>query len=212
VLITAIGVSLLLQNVGLLDEVFGPTPRTIHFLVDNVTLFTIADVPFRLLDVTTILLTAVLTFALERLVYKTKMGRAMRAVAYDERTASLMGINVNQVVMVTFAIGSALAAAGGLLSGLKFDLRQTADATWVLLGLKAFVAAVVGGIGNVRGAVLGALLIAFVEVFVHRYLTKPWPNAVWVGQLKDIYVFGILILVLLVRPSGILGRHTVEKV
>jgi branched-chain amino acid transport system permease protein len=212
VLITAIGVSLLLQNVGLLDEVFGPTPRTINFLVDNITLFTVANVPFRLLDVTTIVLTAVLTFALERLVYKTKMGRAMRAVAYDERTASLMGINVNQVVMVTFAIGSALAAAGGLLSGLKFDLRQTADATWVLLGLKAFVAAVVGGIGNVRGAVLGALLIAFVEVFVHRYLTKPWPNEVWVGQLKDIYVFGILILVLLVRPSGILGRHAVEKV
>jgi branched-chain amino acid transport system permease protein len=212
VLITAIGVSLLLQNVGLLDQVFGPTPKTMRGLVDNATLFTVADVPFRLLDVTTILLTAALTFGLERLVYGTKMGRAMRAVAYDERTASLMGVNVNMVVMVTFGIGSALAAAGGILAGLKFDLRQTADSTWVLLGLKAFVAAVVGGIGNVRGAVIGALLIAFVEVFIHRYITKPWPNATWVGQLKDIYVFGILILVLLFRPSGILGRHTIEKV
>jgi branched-chain amino acid transport system permease protein len=140
------------------------------------------------------------------------MGRAMRAVAYDERTASLMGINVNQVVMVTFAIGSALAAAGGLLSGLKFDLRQTADATWVLLGLKAFVAAVVGGIGNVRGAAAGALLIAFVEVFVHSYVLKAFPGRPWVGQLQDIYVFGILILVLLFKPSGLLGKATVEKV
>lgn len=212
VLITAIGVSLLLENVGLLDQVFGPSPKTMRGLVSNDSLFSVANVPFRFLDVTTILLTAALTFGLERLVYRTKMGRAMRAVSYDERTASLMGVNVNEVVMVTFAIGSALAAAGGLLAGLRFDLRQTADATWILLGLKAFVAAVVGGIGNVRGAVLGALLIAFVEVFVHRYITKPWPNAVWVGQLKDIYVFAILIAVLLFRPSGILGRHTVEKV
>jgi branched-chain amino acid transport system permease protein len=160
----------------------------------------------------TIGLTVLLTFALERLVYTTKMGRAMRAVSFDERTASLMGVNVNQVIAVTFAIGSALAAVGGMLWALKLDLRQTADASWVLLGLKAFVAAVVGGIGNVRGAAAGAALIAFVEVFVHRYITAPFPNEVWVGQLRDIYVFGILILVLLFKPSGLFGRATVEKV
>jgi len=212
VLITAIGVSLLLQNVGLLKDVFGAMPRSMQGLLDNQTLTTISGVPIRLLDMLTIGLTIVLTVALERLVYTTKMGRAMRAVSYDERTAALMGVNVNQVISVTFAIGSALAAAGGILWALKLDLRQTADASWVLLGLKAFVAAVVGGIGNVRGAAAGAALIAFVEVFVHRYITAPFPNEVWVGQLRDIYVFGILILVLLFKPSGLFGRVVVEKV
>ena len=212
VLITAIGVSLLLQNVGLLKDVFGAMPRSMQGLLDNETLTTVADVPIRLLDVITIGLTVILTIALERMVYLTKMGRAMRAVSFDERTASLMGVNVNQVIAVTFAIGSALAAVGGILWGLKLDLRMTADASWVLLGLKAFVAAVVGGIGNVRGAAAGAALIAFVEVFVHRYVTAPFPNEVWVGQLRDIYVFGILILVLLFRPSGLFGRVAVEKV
>ena len=212
VLITAIGVSLLLQNVGLLEGVFGPTPRSMQGLLENSTVLMLGDVPLRLLDALTISLTVVLVLLLERLVYGTKMGRAMRAVSYDERTASLMGVNVNQVIAVTFAVGSALAAVGGILWALKLDLRQTADPTWVLLGLKAFVAAVVGGIGNVRGAALGAGLIAFVEVFVHRYVTKPFPNEVWVGQLKDIYVFGILILVLLFRPSGLLGRNVKEKV
>ena len=136
----------------------------------------------------------------------------MRAVSFDERTAALMGVNVNVVVAVTFAIGSALAAAGGILFGLRNDLRQTADASWVLLGLKAFVAAVVGGIGNVRGAAAGALLIAFVEVFVHRYITAAFPGSTWVGQLQDVYVFVILIVVLLWRPSGLFGKSAVEKV
>jgi branched-chain amino acid transport system permease protein len=212
VLITAIGVSLLLQNVGLLKDVFGAMPRSMQGLLDNQTLTTIADVPIRMLDVITIGLAVVLVVALERLVYATKMGRGMRAVSFDERTASLMGVNVNQVIAVTFAIGSALAAVGGILWALKLDLRQTADASWVLLGLKAFVAAVVGGIGNVRGAAAGAALIAFVEVFVHYYITRPFPNEVWVGQLRDIYVFAILILVLLFKPSGLFGRTSVEKV
>jgi branched-chain amino acid transport system permease protein len=116
------------------------------------------------------------------------------------------------VVSLTFAIGSALAAAGGLLFALRNDLRMTADSTWVLLGLKAFVAAVVGGIGNVRGAAAGALLIAFVEVFVHRYVTALFPGSSWVGQLQDVYVFVILIVVLLWRPSGLFGKSAVEKV
>jgi branched-chain amino acid transport system permease protein len=140
------------------------------------------------------------------------MGRAMRAVAFDERVASLMGVNVNKVVAVTFALGSALAAAGGILFALRNDLRMTADSSWVLLGLKAFVAAVVGGIGNVRGAAAGAMLIAFVEVFVHRYVIAAFPDKPWVGQLQDIYVFVILIVVLLFKPNGLLGKTTVEKV
>ena len=212
VLITAIGVSLLLQNVGLLDSFFGNRPKTISALLDNSVLATVGGVQLRLFDMLTIGLTIVLVLVLERIVYKTRMGRAMRAVSFDERTAALMGVNVNVVVSVTFAIGSALAAAGGILFALRNDLRMTADASWVLLGLKAFVAAVVGGIGNVRGAAAGAVLIAFVEVFVHRYVNAAFPDKPWVGQLQDIYVFGILILVLLFKPSGLFGKATVEKV
>lgn len=212
VLITAIGVSLFLQNVGLLDKFFGNRPSTISALLDNSVLATIGGVQLRLFDMLTIGLTVVLVFVLERIVYGTRMGRAMRAVSFDERTAALMGVNVNSVISLTFAIGSALAAAGGILFALRNDLRMTADASWVLLGLKAFVAAVVGGIGNVRGAATGALLIAFVEVFVHRYVNAAFPDKPWVGQLQDIYVFGILILVLLFKPSGLLGKATVEKV
>ncbi len=212
VLITAIGVSLFLQNVGLLNKFFGNRPSTISGLLDNKVLGTVGGVQLRLFDMLTIVLTIVLVFALERIVYRTRMGRAMRAVSFDERVASLMGVNVNIVVSVTFALGSALAAAGGILFALRNDLRMTADSSWVLLGLKAFVAAVVGGIGNVRGAAAGALLIAFVEVFVHRYVNAAFPDKPWVGQLQDIYVFGILILVLMFKPSGLLGKATVEKV
>jgi len=212
VLITAIGVSLFLQNVGLLKKFFGNRPSTISSLMENKVLATIGGVQLRLFDMMTILLTLILVILLERFVYRTKMGRGMRAVAFDERVASLMGVNVNQVVAVTFALGSALAAAGGILFALRNDLRMTADSSWVLLGLKAFVAAVVGGIGNVRGAAAGAMLIAFVEVFVHRYVIAAFPDKPWVGQLQDIYVFGILILVLLFKPSGLLGKTTVEKV
>jgi branched-chain amino acid transport system permease protein len=212
VLITAIGVSLFLQNVGLLKRFFGNRPATMSALLPNEVLATIGGVQIRLFDTLTIVLTVVLVVFLERVVYGTRMGRAMRAVSFDERTASLMGINVNSVVTVTFALGSSLAAAGGILFALRNDLRQTADASWVLLGLKAFVAAVVGGIGNVRGAAAGAMLIGFVEVFVHRYVIKAFPDTAWVGQLQDIYVFGILILVLLFKPSGLFGTAAVEKV
>lgn len=213
VLITAIGVSLFLQNVGL--KFFGKTPKSMsasQALLVNEPLATVGSVPIPLFGVLTIGLALALVVLLQWLVYGTKMGRAMRAVSFDERIASLMGINVNRVVTVTFAIGSSLAAVGGILFALRNDLQQTAEASWMVLGLKAFVAAVVGGIGNVRGAAAGALLIAFVEVFVHTYIVKQFPDKLWVGQLQDIYVFGILILVLLFKPSGLLGKASVEKV
>jgi branched-chain amino acid transport system permease protein len=204
VLITAIGVSLFLQNSGQLKFIFGTQPQTMPKLLSEHALFTLAGVRVPLVDVVLVLLAFVLLIALQWLVFRTRMGQAMRAVSFDERTAMLMGINVNRVVSVTFAIGSALAAAGGLLFALKYEsLKQTADATWVLLGLKAFVAAVVGGIGDVRGAVAGALLIAFVEIFGAAYLSP---------HLRDLYVFGILIAVLLLKPSGLFGKAVVEKV
>jgi branched-chain amino acid transport system substrate-binding protein len=204
VLITAIGVSLLLQNAGILPWAFGPNPQHMPALVTDRSLATASGVHFRLVDTVVFVLAVALVGALQLLVYRTGLGRAMRAVSFDDRVASLMGINVGRVITITFAIGSALAAAGGLLYGLKYEsLQITAHSTWVLLGLTAFVAAVVGGIGDVRGAAVGALMIAAVQQFGAAYLST---------QLRDIYVFTILIIVLLVKPAGLFGRTAVEKV
>ena len=204
VLITAIGVSLLLQNTGTLPWSFGPNPQHMAALIADRSLAQVAGVNLRLVDSVVLVLALVLVGALEFLVYRTRLGRAMRAVSFDAGVASLMGINVGRIMTLTFAIGSALAAAGGLLYGLKYEsLPITSHSTWVLLGLTAFVAAVVGGIGDVRGAAVGALLIAAVQQFGAAYLSP---------QLRDIYVFTILILVLLVKPAGLFGRTAVEKV
>jgi branched-chain amino acid transport system permease protein len=204
VLITAIGVSLFLENTGQLRAVFGTQPQPMPSLIVDRPLITVAGVNINLVDVIVVLVAVALMLALEWLVFKTKLGRAMRAVSYDNRTASLMGINVDAVISATFVIGSSLAAAAGLLFGLKYHgIKQPADATWILLGLKAFVAAVIGGIGNISGAMLGGLLIGFVELFGAAYFSP---------HLRDVYVFSLLIAVLLLRPTGLLGRTVVEKV
>lgn len=203
-LITSIGVSLLLQNTGTLSWSFGPNPEHMPALIADQPLAQVAGVHLRLVDTVVLVLAALLVGALEFLVYRTRLGRAMRAVSFDAQIASLMGIDIGRIVMITFAIGSALAAAGGLLYGLKYEsLSITTHPTWLLLGLTAFVAAVVGGIGDVRGAAVGALLIAFVQQFGAAYLSP---------QLRDVYVFTILIVVLLVKPAGLFGRTAVEKV
>jgi branched-chain amino acid transport system permease protein len=128
----------------------------------------------------------------------------MRAVSYDTKNAALMGIPVDRIISLTFVMGAMLAAAGGFIWAMKYsNIKQTADTSWTLLGLKAFVAAVVGGIGNVRGAMLGGLAIGLLENFGSAYLSS---------SMTDVYVFALLILVLLVRPGGILGVAAVEKV
>ncbi len=161
-------------------------------------------VPIRMIDVLIVSGSIGLMVGLQILVFKTKLGRAMRAVSHSVETASLMGINTNAVISFTFVLGSSLAAAAAFLYPLKYPLvNQSAHGIWVLLGLKAFVAAVVGGIGNVRGAVLGGFLIALIEFFGSRYVST---------ELKDVYVFGLLIVVLLLRPSGLLGSTAREKV
>jgi branched-chain amino acid transport system permease protein len=206
VLITAIGVSLLLQNVGQAKFVFGPYPKSFPTLLNDTTLFTIGtDVNVRLSDVAVVGTAVLLMAALQYLIFRTKLGTGMRAVSFNTRNASLMGVNVDFVISFTFVVGTMLAAAAGFLYGLKYggQAKQTADSMWVMLGLKAFVAAVVGGIGNVRGAVLGGLLIGLIEFFGVAYLSS---------QYRDAYVFAILILVLMFRPEGVLGRATVEKV
>jgi branched-chain amino acid transport system permease protein len=212
VLITAIGVSLLLQNVGQLKFVFGADPQSMPRLLPDWT-WTIAvfgqgaaarAVTVDLIDLVICGTTALLLLGLEWLVFHTKLGTAMRAVSFDSVTASLLGINVDRVISFTFVLGSALAAAAGFLHTMKYQgLNQPAHETWVLLGLKGFVAAVVGGIGNVRGAVLGGFVIAFVEQFGAHYASP---------HFRDVYVFGLLIAILLVRPTGLLGTSAVEKV
>ncbi len=212
VLITAIGVSLLLQNVGQLDFVFGPSPQKMPALLPNWSVFTFNfagaegthQISIGLVDVILFVTAAVLMVGLEYLVFRTKLGTAMRAVSYSPTTAALMGIPVDRVVSFTFVLGSALAAAAGFLYALKYPgLNQPAHTIWVLLGLKAFVAAVIGGIGNVRGAVVGGFVIAFVEQFGAFYISSNY---------RDVYVFALLIVILLVLPNGLLGSTVRDKV
>lgn len=204
VLITAIGVSLFIQNTGQLPWLLGTQPQRMPALLPDSTLWTVAEVHVRQVDVVVVITVLVLMSLLEWLVHRTKVGRAMRAVSFDTRVASLMGIPVDRVISITFVIGSSLAAAAGFLYASKYPgLNQPAHATWILLGLKAFVAAVVGGIGDIRGAMFGGLLIGMIEFFGAAYLSP---------HLKDIYVFSLLILVLLVRPTGLMGKPVLEKV
>lgn len=212
VLITAIGVSLLLQNVGQLDQVFGASPQKMPQLLPAAELasFTFGEgesarkVVIGLVDVMIFVTASSLMLLMQYLVFHTKQGVAMRAVSYNTDTAALMGIPVDRVVSITFVLGSVLAAAAGFLYVMKYpSLNQPAHTIWVLLGLKAFVAAVIGGIGNVRGAVLGGFVIAFVEQFGAFYISTNY---------REVYVFVMLILILLVRPGGLLGVTTREKV
>ena len=212
VLITAIGVSLLLQNIGQLDFVFGASPQKMPALLPSWELASITfgegesarRVVIGLIDVVIFSLATTLMLMMQYLVFHTKLGVAMRAVSFNTDNAALMGIPVDRVVSFTFVLGSVLAAAAGFLYVTKYpSMNQPAHAVWVLLGLKAFVAAVIGGIGNVRGAVLGGFVIAFVEQFGAFYISSNY---------RDVYVFALLIVILLVKPSGLLGSPVREKV
>lgn len=200
VLITAIGVSYLLQNVALL--IFGSDAKSFTSVVNIPTL--------RLFDdqliitgetIVTIIVSVIIMIALTLFINKTKPGRAMLAVSEDKGAAQLMGVNVNRTISLTFAIGSALAAvAGALLCSAYPTLSPT---TGAMPGIKAFTAAVFGGIGSIPGAMIGGILLGVIENLSKGYIST---------QLSDAIVFSVLIVVLLVKPTGILGKKIREKV
>ena len=200
-LITAVGVSFFLQYFTALDFVFTPnfisyTPQPIKFRAWEVAGVTFSNIMLIIVGVGTVSLVV-----LWYLVYRTKLGRAMRAVAWDKPTARLMGIDVDLVISFTFALGAALAGVGGMLYVIAYPQIRTF--LGVMPGLKSFIAAVFGGIGSIPGAFVGALVIGMVEVLSQGYLTS---------TMRDIVVFSVLIGVLLYRPTGLFGEAAKEKI
>ena len=200
-LITAIGVSLFLEYFSSLKFVFGPNYRPFPRPFDPAPVLTFGSVTISNVQVIIVVVALLLLAIQQFIVMKTKIGTAMRAVSYDHDAARLMGINVDLVISFTFALGSALAGAGGVLYAIAYP--RIDPFMGILPGLKAFVAAVLGGIGIIPGAMLGALIMGQAEVLTAGYLSS---------TLRDAVAFGILILVLMFRPTGILGKRATEKV
>ena len=198
-LLSAIGVSFILSNGA--AWIFGTQSRRFPYPFDNtpITFLGISITPHQILML-------VVSFAMMVLlaffVNKTRMGKAMRATSLDQPTSALMGINVNRVISLTFAIGSALAAVGGILAAFDFRVYPSMG---TMTGLKAFVAAVIGGIGSIPGAMIGGILLGILEAVGAPLLHIP-------NGLKDTVAFAVLIIVLLLRPEGILGKNEREKV
>ena len=199
-LITAIALSLFLENLAQAIPAIGPNPMVAGTFFESGG-FRVAGVTLDYTTIYTIAVSAVVMLLLFIFTQKTKMGRAMRCVSEDKSAAILMGISVNKTVLTTFAIGSGLAAVAALMYIAQYPSVYTTIGS--LLGLKAFVAAVVGGIGIVPGAMLGGLVIGLVESFSTAYISS---------SLTDTFVFLILIIVLLIKPAGILGKNVGEKV
>ena len=200
-LITAIGVSLLLQNLAQAIPVIGPNPRVIAQDIFQSGSINILGITTNLTAIYTIIIAAFVMIGLQLFIHKTKVGRAMRAVSENKAASTLVGINVNKTIVITFAIGASLAAIGALMYCAQYRAVTTTMGT--MLGLKAFVSAVLGGIGLIPGAMLGGILIGLVEALVTAYISSSYANAL---------VFVVLIIVLLVKPAGIMGKNVGEKV
>jgi branched-chain amino acid transport system permease protein len=198
VLITAIGMSFFLQSVALL--IFKPNPIAFKSII-NVNSIRIGGITVSGISLVTFIITFICMIALTYFINKTKTGTAMKAVSEDKAAAELMGINVNRTISITFAIGSALAAVAGILFVCQYQSIQ--PTLGALPGIKAFVAAVLGGIGSIPGAMIGGLALGIIESISKAYISS---------QLSDAIVFGVLVVVLLVKPSGLLGKNRIEKV
>lgn len=192
-LITALGMSMFLSN--LFKWRFGASDK----IMPDVNL--IGNIPMPNITVITLVITVICMIGLQYVVTRTKTGQAMRAVSEDKGAAQLMGINVDKTISITFAIGSALGAVAGVLYALNYGNLEPYMGT--MPGLKAFVAAVLGGIGIIPGAMVGGFAIGIIETFVKGYISSSWAN---------VFVFGILIIVLLVKPTGLFGKNIKEKV
>ena len=200
VLITAIGVSYFLQNAAQL--IWGSNPKSFTSVVSTIKPFLL----FGSLTITgevlvTVVVSVVIMLALTWFTSSTRIGKSMRAVSEDRDAAQLMGINVNKTISITFAIGSALAAVAGVLMCSSIPVLQ--PTTGSMPGIRAFTAAVLGGIGSIPGAMLGGVLLGIIETFA-----KAFPST----QFSDAIVFGVLIIILLVKPAGLLGKRVQEKV
>jgi len=200
-LITAIGVSFILENI--MQVWRGPSPVSFPQVIPNPS-WTVGGIEIQAKQIMVIVFALVMMLALQAFIYNTKLGKAMRATAQDRDAAQLMGININTTIALTFLIGSALAGAAGFVSGVYYQ------STWFFngfnAGLKAFTAAVLGGIGNLAGAMLGGFCIGIVEAITNL---KIFPNG---NQWSNVVVFSVLVLVLIFRPSGLLGESLPEKV
>lgn len=200
-LISAIGVSYFLENLA--TVLFTGVPKTFPQIPFFISTFKIGPVILQRLSIITPIVTVVIMLILLFLINKTKSGMAMRAVSKDLETAKLMGINVSKTISYTFAIGSAIAAVGAILWGLKYP--KITPTVGIVPGLKCFIAAVIGGIGNVKGAVIGGLLLGFIEVMAVTFFPS-------LSAYKDIFAFALLIIILLFRPNGLIGEKIAEKV
>ncbi len=198
VLITAIGVSYLLQSLALL--VFKSEPMAFPTII-NIPSVKLGGVVIDGMTILTLAVTAVIMVSLSLFINKTRLGKAMRAVSEDKDAAELMGISVNRTITMTFAIGSALAAVASIFYGATYTYIK--PTTGSMPGIKAFTAAVFGGIGSIPGAMLGGILLGIIEQLSQRYISTLWTNAI---------VFGVLFLVLVVKPTGLLGKKISEKV
>jgi len=200
VLITAIGVSYFLENLALL--IFGADTKSFSSVISwtGLSLFN-GELQIQGITIVTIVVSLLILLVLQLFVHKTKEGQAMLAVSQDRGAAMLMGIDVNKTITLTFAIGSALAAVAGALLASAYP--SLTPYTGAMPGIKAFVAAVLGGIGSIPGAMIGGLVLGIIEILSRTYISS---------QLADAIVFGILVVVLLVKPTGILGKKIQEKV
>lgn len=203
-LITAIAMSLFLENLA--QALFTATPKQVKTIFD---LPTIPGINISSLTILTIIIGLLVMLALSLYVKYAKIGQAMRAVSEDKNASKLMGINVNAIITITFAIGSGLAAIASLMYVAQYT--QVTNMMGSMLGLKAFVAAVLGGIGIIPGAMLGGLAIGIIESLSKAYIA-PLTGGLITSAFSDAIVFGVLIIVLLVKPAGILGKNTGEKV
>lgn len=199
ILITAIGVSLFLEYSG--QVIFGADPKVFPNVIEDSVIFNFGGIQLKSLDVAVLGVTVSMMIFLNFLIYRTKIGKAMRAVSSNVNVASLMGVNTDQIISFTFIVGSALAGVGSVLVGMKYPKIE--PLMGMMIGLKAFVAAVLGGIGSIGGAVLGGLIMGLSEEMVVGYFSSTY---------RDALAFGILIVILIFKPAGLLGKNSIEKV